>query len=187
MTREEAIQIISIWLVSSKGTKSQRGYIEGWFDEDDEEAFRMAIEALSADVVSREMYDTVCEEYNKLIHQLSAETSTNTSTNTSTDLISRQDAIKEITVNPINESLFSADFIKRFRCGAKRQFQADVDEIAKAKFGRPTGEWIKVIDKDSPNETVWHYECDQCGAGLWEKGQRYCQNCGAKMKGDSND
>ena len=46
MTREEARQIIAIWLVSSKGTKGQRGYIEGWFDEEDVEAFRMAIEAL---------------------------------------------------------------------------------------------------------------------------------------------
>lgn len=47
MTREEARQIIATWLVSSKGVKGQRGYIEGWFDEEDVEAFRMAIEALS--------------------------------------------------------------------------------------------------------------------------------------------
>lgn len=50
MTREEAKQIIATWLVSSKGAKGQRGYIEGWFDEEDVEAFRMAIEALSAEV-----------------------------------------------------------------------------------------------------------------------------------------
>ena len=56
MTREEARQIMSTWLVSSKGTKGQRGYIEGWFDEEDAEAFRMAIEALTV-AVSRE--DTV--------------------------------------------------------------------------------------------------------------------------------
>lgn len=41
--------------------------------------------------------------------------------------------IEQITVNPINESLFSAEFLKGFRCGVKRQFQADVEEIAKAK------------------------------------------------------
>lgn len=35
MTREEAKQIIATWLVSSKGAKGQRGYIEGWFDEED--------------------------------------------------------------------------------------------------------------------------------------------------------
>lgn len=52
MEREEARQIIATWLVSSKGAKGQRGYIEGWFDEEDVEAFRMAIEALSADTVA---------------------------------------------------------------------------------------------------------------------------------------
>ncbi len=57
MTREEAVKIIATWLVSSKGAKGQRGYIEGWFDEEDVEAFRMAIEALSADTVSREFYE----------------------------------------------------------------------------------------------------------------------------------
>lgn len=51
MTREEAIQIMSTWLVSSKGSKGQQGYIEGWFDEEDAEAFRMAIDALSAESV----------------------------------------------------------------------------------------------------------------------------------------
>lgn len=49
MTREEAGQIIATWLVSSKGAKGQRGYIEGWFDEEDVEAFRMAIEVLLAE------------------------------------------------------------------------------------------------------------------------------------------
>lgn len=42
MTREEARQIIATWLVSS-------GYIDGWFEEEDVEALRMAIEALQAD------------------------------------------------------------------------------------------------------------------------------------------
>lgn len=49
MTREEARQIIASWLASSKGGKGQCGYIEGWFYEKDVEAFRMAIEALSAE------------------------------------------------------------------------------------------------------------------------------------------
>lgn len=57
MTKEEATQIMSTWLVSSKGAKGQRGYIEGWFDEEDAEAFRMAIEALQrqtdGDLISR--------------------------------------------------------------------------------------------------------------------------------------
>ena len=51
MTREEAKQIIANWLVSSKGEKGQCGYIEGWFDEEDVEAFRIAIEALSDNIL----------------------------------------------------------------------------------------------------------------------------------------
>lgn len=54
MTREEARRIIATWLVSSKGAKGQRGYIEGWFDEEDVEAFRMAIDALNALPTHRE-------------------------------------------------------------------------------------------------------------------------------------
>lgn len=50
-----------------------------------------------------------------------------------------------------------------------------------------TGAWIKVIDEETPNVVRWHYECDQCGAGRWEKGQRYCQNCGARMLGEDGD
>jgi hypothetical protein len=46
MTRKEAQQIINSWLASSKAPKGQLGYIEGWFDDDDVEAFRMAIETL---------------------------------------------------------------------------------------------------------------------------------------------
>lgn len=42
--------------------------------------------------------------------------------------------LDEIIVNPLNEKLFSKDFIKGFRCGAHRQFKADVEEIAKAKL-----------------------------------------------------
>ena len=49
MTREEARKILTMWMVSSRGADGQRGYIEGWFDKDDVEAFSMAIKALSAD------------------------------------------------------------------------------------------------------------------------------------------
>ena len=46
MTREEAQKILRTWLASGKSADGQRGYIEGWFDKDDAEAFRMAIGAL---------------------------------------------------------------------------------------------------------------------------------------------
>lgn len=47
MTRKEAQKILKIWMASGKSADGQRGYIEGWFDKDDVEAFRMAIEALA--------------------------------------------------------------------------------------------------------------------------------------------
>ena len=53
--------------------------------------------------------------------------------------------IKQITVNPLNEELFSADFTKGFNCGAKRQFQADVEAIAKANASKEI-EWIPVSE-----------------------------------------
>lgn len=87
--------------------------------------------------------------------------------------------IEQITVNPINESLFSADFIKGFRCGAKRQFQADVEEIAKAKFGRPTGEWIQI-------DPIGEFECSQCGWTMIGT-SKFCPDCGAKMGGDDSE
>ena len=46
MDREKAKQILESWLLRSKGTEEQLGYIEGWFSKEDEEAFNMAIEAL---------------------------------------------------------------------------------------------------------------------------------------------
>ena len=50
MTREEAIKRISRWL--DKGKKHsdyQIGYIEGWFNKEDEQAFQMAIQALQTE------------------------------------------------------------------------------------------------------------------------------------------
>lgn len=50
-----------------------------------------------------------------------------------------------------------------------------------------TGKWIKVIDEETPNVVKWHYECDQCGAGRFEKGQQYCSRCGARMNGSEEE
>lgn len=40
--------------------------------------------------------------------------------------------MKQITINPNNEPYYSEDFIKGFKCGAERQFEAD-------KADRPQG------------------------------------------------
>ena len=61
MKREEAIKRLH---------KYAKYAYDIWNDGDaDAEAFDMAIEALSADTVSREQYDHVCEEYNRLVHK----------------------------------------------------------------------------------------------------------------------
>lgn len=56
MTRDESRRIISVWLdwlVSSEDLDGQRGYIEGHFDEEDVEAFHMAIKALEQPIVCK--------------------------------------------------------------------------------------------------------------------------------------
>lgn len=72
MNKEKARQILATWLVSSKGTKEQRGYIEGWFDEEDKEAFLMAIEALSDPQICEgckyeEVWSEACEKCSRPI------------------------------------------------------------------------------------------------------------------------
>ena len=78
------------------------------------------------------------------------------------DLISRQDAIDALMNDP--------------------DWADAIPTIKSIPSAEPkTGKWVKIIDEETPNLTKWHYECDQCGAGRWEEGQRYCQNCGARM------
>lgn len=62
-----------------------------------------------------------------------------------------------------------------------RHYVELIDMAIEALTDRPTGEWVKVMDEETPNVTKWHYECDQCGAGRFENGQRYCSRCGARM------
>ena len=56
--------------------------------------------------------------------------------------------MKQITFNPNNEPYYSEDFIKGFKCGAERQFEAD-------KADRPQGYWTKT--------DVATYRCSECG------------------------
>lgn len=60
MTREEAIQMLRLYEVNEFG----EGELNTWYhgiDKDMREAIDMAIEALLADTVSREMYDDVVQ------------------------------------------------------------------------------------------------------------------------------
>ena len=52
--------------------------------------------------------------------------------------------MKPITINPSNESYYSEDFIKGFKCGAQRQLEADRTSIKTKQ--------VKYFDED---EKVW--------------------------------
>lgn len=120
------------------------------------------------------------------------------------DLISRADAIEafpKITLADIGfatnaeyraeaieniNALPSAEAVSREEVTAiKNNYINEINELLNkidALSAEPkTGKWVKIIDEETPNLTKWHYECDQCGAGRWEEGQRYCQNCGTRM------
>ena len=85
--------------------------------------------------------------------------------------------MEQITFNPNNEPYYSEDFIKGFKCGAERQFEAD-------KADRPQGEWIDGHGNHVPMTEHSAY-CSHCGE--WsEYLTDYCGNCGADMRGDND-
>ena len=92
--------------------------------------------------------------------------------------------MKLITINSNNEPYYSEDFIKGFKCGAQRQFEAD-------KADRPQGEWEIEYHGNGWND-YWDYICSNCGkkyeradAVLYKA--NFCPNCGAQMKGADDE
>ena len=83
--------------------------------------------------------------------------------------------MEQITFNPSNEPYYSEDFIKGFKCGAKRQFEAD-------KKARQQGEWIEVTNGRGG------HECSKCHdyAPSFQSGEEhlshFCPNCGVDMR-----
>lgn len=86
--------------------------------------------------------------------------------------------MEQITFNPNNEPYYSEDFIKGFECGAKRQFEAD-------KKDRPQGEWIWI--EHSVFERCKCSLCGYCRQLKIPEPDKFCPNCGAKMKGADNE
>ena len=87
--------------------------------------------------------------------------------------------MKQLKINLSNEPYYSEDFIKGFKCGAERQFEAD-------KADRPQGEWIyrREFVEDTP---FTGYRCSNCnywqGMGAWN----FCPHCGCRMKGADDE
>ena len=91
--------------------------------------------------------------------------------------------MKQITFNPNNEPYYSEDFVKGFKCGAQRQFEAD-------KADRPQGEWIDAEIPLESGDTMPIQVCNLCKTFYplvyTGGGHRFCPNCGARMKGASD-
>lgn len=114
---------------------------------------KMLKDAPTIDAVPREMYDTVCDEFNKL------NTSTkniNCSTNTSTDTISRAEAIEAV------KETLSGNVYWDYVCDAVNTLSALPSAEAEPKVIRsktlmPTKdfkEWAKRIRETNPNAVV---------------------------------
>ena len=68
----------------------------------------------------------------------------------------------------------------------KDMSKEELQELARNTAERPTAEWLK---SEIPNEL---YVCSNCGGACWSYDyeriivkSRFCPNCGAKMKGES--
>lgn len=87
--------------------------------------------------------------------------------------------MEKITINPNNEPYYSDDFIKGFKCGAQRQFEADSAD-------RPQGEWKRRLVDNGFNAD---WVCSECGYRVKTDfvSFNYCPNCGAKMKGADDE
>ena len=83
--------------------------------------------------------------------------------------------MKLITINSNNEPYYSEDFIKGFKCGAQRQFEAD-------KADRPQGEWLRTGRTNIYGGI--EVQCSNCGDRVMVQhleDEWYCRHCGADM------
>jgi len=54
-------------------------------------------------------------------------------------------------------------------------------EMAKNKYARPKGEWIKMSDRYGV-----YFACEKCGYDRERAITNFCPNCGADMRGNNN-
>lgn len=166
MTKTEAIKLLVCEKVCVEDVDGNIG------GEGVRQAYDMAIEALSADAVSREFYDEALKANHGLAKENCELKEQIESAEPSGDLISRADAIKAVS----EAVAYGEGFI----------------DVLKALESLPSaeavhGEWVRKYD-DKVN--CYWYECDQCGEYRprnqfgKEYNANFCPNCGAKMGGD---
>ena len=84
------------------------------------------------------------------------------------DLISRQDAIKEIKRNAYRHTYIE-------------QIIGIIENLPSAEPKK--GEWIKQSD---PNSKLFDwYLCSECGSVIGMDDANFCSNCGADMRGEA--
>lgn len=148
MKKEEAIELL----------EDLYGAIEDNQGRDYDEAFRMAIEALSADRpqgVGR--YENAMQKLREMPKYLNG-------------IKAKQ--IKKISADrPKVNAELRVDWLKR-------QYEIVLEENKRLKTDRPSGEWLQEKHKD--------YKCSLCGVEQWDDTD-YCPSCGARMKGGDSE
>ena len=95
--------------------------------------------------------------------------------------------MEQITFNPNNEPYYSEDFIKGFKCGAERQFEAD-----KSDANRLLAEWEEqsVFNNEDDTPVIEEWQSARCSLChkyhttpymYYFNDYRFCPNCGAEM------
>lgn len=157
---KEQIESAEPTVIRSKTLMPTKDFKE-WAKRVREENPNAIIIPCDAEVVSAELTLQTPQTYGKSINPSNAEVVA--------DLISRAEAI-EIACRFADKSYY------------KEEIEAEFDLLPSAD--RPSGEWVIV------NKGLDIYICDQCGEveqiqriPIWD----YCPNCGAKMKGESDE
>lgn len=172
MTREEAIERIV--------------FLKGVYSVDTETALDMAIEALQADTVSREVYDKrtqadeeIIDSYRKEF-QMFAESEEAYKAWTGEEMGKTSDEINEMNkeiIKDILKMMPTAYLLEALGVSTFEELTEQAD--------RPHGEWIIHTDDLFPEEST--QECSVCHKEqfiLTGNDDNYCPNCGAKMGGD---
>ena len=105
------------------------------------------------------------------------------------DCISRQEAIEVIdAVFPVDP--MKSEYAQWIACGAALA-KTYVEQLPSAQPERKRGKWLRYGEDGNPNEvdTVF-WQCDQClerYTGRTTRIPHFCPNCGADMRGDSDE
>ena len=77
--------------------------------------------------------------------------------------------MKMITINPNNEPYYSEDFIKGFKCGAERQFEADKADIpiwisCSERLPKGSGQYLVTAGVERRQVAIGYYSAEY---GRW--------------------